>query len=986
MSPRPVSAPPAASPAAPKAAPAKAAKAPARAAKARREGPHFLVGIDLGTTNTVVAAADLTVPPSRRQIRLFPIEQLIAPGEVAARPLLPSARFHYDPETLPPAEASLPWAPPGTPPTLPGEIAHCLIGEGARFLGAKSPVRLLTSAKSWLCHGAVDRTAAILPWGAPAGVPQVSPLTASASYLAHVRAAWDLQHPEAPLATQEVVLTVPASFDEAARALTVEAARLAGLPAVRLVEEPQAVVYDWLWRHRRRLAEALGGGRLLLVCDVGGGTTDLTLIHIEPGGDESGTGAPQLTRIGVGDHLILGGDNVDLALAHHLEGRLGAPALSPAEFSGLLGQCRAAKEALLAAAAPESAPVTLLGGGRRLVGGARRTELSRAEAEALVLDGFFPSVGLEAEPLRRRAAVLEFGLPYAAEPGITRHVSAFLARHGAGDALAALPALPALPDLLLLNGGMFLSPRISQRMTEVVASWLPGPLRTLDNPHPEAAVAFGAVAYGIARIGGLARIGGGAARSYFLALEGRGPAMGICLLPKGTEEGEEVVLVERRFSLALGRPVGFRLCSATAEKDYRPGEVVPLEDPADPDRFQFLPPLALALARGEVEGKEIEVRLAAQLTEVGTVEIACLPVGTGTRRDLTFELRKAEGRVAATDAATPAAATAATTTSAPARGVLPPRLPEAEALIEQVFGPPRKGLAADAAKGLRAALERCLGPRASWDTALARELFAALLPGARYRRRSPEHERLWLGLTGYCLRPGFGAPLDDWRIDQCWPLYAQGLQHRHQAQCRTEWWTFWRRLAGGLDEARQGEILAGLAQELGAPVADQAAGGGGGGERAEVEPMVRLASTLERVPGPDKEALGDWLLSVGRRRLDPATLHWALGRIGARVPFHASAHQVVAAATAGRWLAALLAEDWKKAPAAAFAAALLARYCGDRGRDLDPESRAEVARRLQAARAPVAWARLVLEVAATDAEEEQRIFGESLPHGLRLLD
>lgn len=359
---------------------------------------RYTVGIDLGTSNTVVAFA----AEGEDRIELLAVEQNVGRGEVAARPLLPSVRYHPAPGELNPAELALPW--PST--------EEAVIGSFARELGAQVPGRLVASAKSWLSHSGVDRSAPILPWGATDDVPKVSPVAASASYLAHVRAAWHARFPTVPLEKQDIVLTVPASFDEGARALTVEAARLAGLPELRLLEEPQAVFHDWLFRHRQRLASELAQSRLVLVCDVGGGTTDLTLIQVEAG--EAGA-APRLTRIGVGDHLMLGGDNMDLALAHLVEQRLGGgERLSTSRFSQLVQRCRAAKEALLAADAPERVAVTLLGAGAKLVGAARSAELTREDVESRIVEGFLPLEGTEARPQKRRSGIVEFGKANAA--------------------------------------------------------------------------------------------------------------------------------------------------------------------------------------------------------------------------------------------------------------------------------------------------------------------------------------------------------------------------------------------------------------------------------------------------------------------------------------------------------------------------------------------------------------------------------------------
>ena len=362
---------------------------------------RYSVGIDLGTSNTVLAYAAV----GSQEIRVFEIDQLVSLGEVAARPLLPSVRYHAAPGELSAGDLQLPWRAPDNAVDRAGESQQdppVVIGRLARALGGQVPGRLVASAKSWLSHASVDRVAPILPWGAADDVRKVSPVEASASYLAHVRAAWNQRFPDAPLEAQDVVLTVPASFDEGARALTVEAARMAGLPTLRLLEEPQAAFYDWLFHHRDSLATELSDTRLVLICDVGGGTTDLTLIEVR-----MRDGEPELTRIGVGNHLMLGGDNMDLALAHRVEARLPQAGnertrLSAASLSQLVERCRGAKEQLLGPDAPESASITLLGAGSKLIGGARTAQVTREEVEQIIVDGFFPAVASNERPGRPR--------------------------------------------------------------------------------------------------------------------------------------------------------------------------------------------------------------------------------------------------------------------------------------------------------------------------------------------------------------------------------------------------------------------------------------------------------------------------------------------------------------------------------------------------------------------------------------------------------
>jgi len=930
----------------------------------------YTVGIDLGTTHTVVAYAPAAGRVSDATLRLFEIEQLVAPGEVAARALLPSLRYHPAAGELNSADLALPW---GAAPE--GAVIGPVIGHWARQLGAQVPGRLVSSAKSWLSHAAVDRLAPILPWGAPDEVPKVSPVAASASYLAHLRAAWNARFPQARLEHQELVLTVPASFDDAARALTLQAAREAGLPALsspaglptlRLLEEPQAALHDWLFRHRRKLAAELAEVKLVLVCDIGGGTTDLSLVrvtHVD--------GQPQLERFAVGRHLMLGGDNMDLALAHVVEGRMaagtaaasapGSARLSPAALAQLVERCRAAKERLLAAdaaGAPERATVTLLAAGAKLVGGARSAQLSRDEVEALVVDGFFPQGAADELPRRERAGggLLAFGLPYASDPAVTRHIAAFLQQH----------AHAGWPDALLLNGGVFRAERIVQRLQATLAGWRGAPLKLLHNADPDTAVARGAVAYALARRGQAPAIGGGSARSYFLVVDG-GPrdaaARGVCVLPRGTEPGHELPLAERSFALTRGQPVRFDLV-ATTTGQAQPGELVKL---AELDA-QPLPPLAAVLPGDDASRRELPVRLVSMLTEVGTLALHCIAEHDPARRwQLEFQLRSEHGDGG---------------TAAPAG--LPPRFDEALTAVERVFGARDRQADPKAVKQLRARLEALLGTRDRWTLATLRALYDALAQRARARRRSAEHERLWLSLAGWCLRPGFGDALDGWRAEQLWPLYEQGVQHGHDAQVNAEWWTLWRRAAGGLEEAAQQRLLQDFAYTLrGAELGSQA-------ERPPRlvkggwDDMMRVGASLERIAPEHKAEVGDWLVAQLERNTSPWTV-WAIGRLGARVPFHGSAHAVVAPERAAPWLAALLALDWKRVEGAAAAAANLARMSGDRARDFDAELRQQVIERLQAAHAAPSWIERVREVVALDEAGERGVFGEALPPGLKLI-
>jgi molecular chaperone DnaK (HSP70) len=951
--------------------------------------PAWLVGIDLGTTNTVLAHA----APGTQQVETFAIEQLVAPGEVAPAPLLPSARYHPAAGELAAGSLQLPWQAAD-----PGGVPDAVVGRLARLLGASTPGRLVASAKSWLSHHGVDRTAPILPWGAPDEVPKVSPLAASASYLAYLRAAWNARHPGQPLERQDLVLTVPASFDEGARALTLEAARLAGLPSLRLLEEPQAALYDWLHRHRDTLLEELADTRLVLVADVGGGTTDFSLVKValEDGKPAS---IPTLTRIGVGNHLILGGDNMDLALAHLVESRLAAQdgaqpgqqaRLSAARLAQLTERCRAAKEQLLAPDAPEQVSVTLLGAGSRLIGASRSAPLTREDIGRIVLDGFFPLNEHQEGAKRARAGIVEFGLPYASDPAITRHLADFLRQHAqaAREALGIEDdgSLP-VPDTLLLNGGVFRGAALAGRLADTLSAWRGQPVRVLHNADPDVAVARGAVAYTLSRQGLAPGIESGSARSYFLLLDDAQTSdvlKAVCLLPRGEKPGIEVRLTERSFGLRLGRPVRFHLVSTTADPlgaAPQPGDLVEL----DPHEVVRLPAIATVLraqaGAGADRKTEMPVQLAASLSEVGTLEVHCVAEdGSGQRWKLEFQLRGAE---------------ADTQPGETADGALPPRLEDAIARIDRIFGSRNQQVDSREVRQLRGTLEHLLGSRERWETPLLRRLFDALMERAKGRRRSAEHERVWLNLAGWCLRPGFGHPLDEWRIEQLWALFETGVQYHKDSQVRAEWWTLWRRVAGGLSLEAQLRLLDDFAFNLQAEPAERAKRPVTLVDGSE-DDMLRLGASLERIPSAYKVEIGDWMLQQimaipsmpkpdAKTAATYARLLAALARVGARQSLQSSAHEVATIEAAERWLELLLQLDWRRIEPAGFAAAHIARKTGDRSRDIGELLRQQVLHKLAASGAPASWTAMVREVVELDQASATRMFGDALPPGLKLL-
>ncbi|ELB2847746.1 hsp70 family protein [Vibrio alginolyticus] len=932
--------------------------------------PRFLVGIDLGTTNTVVAYCEITDNLEQSEVSLFDIDQLIGPGEVVRKPLLPSFRYHPAVGQISPSDLTLPWE--NEP--VSGDISNVIVGEWARELGAKVEGRQVSSAKSWLSHQAVDRSSDILPWAGAQDVEKVSPVIASASYLNHIRQAWNYRHPSNKLEDQDVVVTVPASFDETARKLTLEAAQLAGLKKIVLLEEPQAVCYDWYARHQQTAADELKELPLILVCDVGGGTTDLSLIEASFSSQDE----LALDRIGVGEHLMLGGDNLDLALAHLAESRFNqSKKLTAASLTKLIQQTRKAKENLLSASAPEEVKITMLGSGSKLLGGTKSIGLSKQEVHQIALDGFFPLSDFSEVPDKRRSAVVEFGLPYVADPAVSKHVAEFLTQHQQ-VARAALgiedDKQNAIPVGLLLNGGVFNSELVTERVTTLLSDWRGAPVTVLDNPHPDWSVALGAVAFGKARRGAQLKIGGGAARSYFLHLQEKNKmGKALCLLAKGTEEGHEIRLSGRRFSLTLGEPVRFNLLTSTHDTltnntAIQNGVMVDV----DPDLFAPLPPYITTL---EGEGAElqanqkerVEVQLACQLTEVGTLKMECVSAEDDSKRwELEFEVRNKQ-------------------TDDSEQVKLHPKLNECKELIARLYSGNKKSAESKEIKTLAKDLEKKLGKRDEWDFTTLRQLFDTFAQGRKRRRRSEQHEKNWLRLAGFALRPGFGDPTDSWRIEQVWGLYQQNIQFKNH-QGWTDWWVFWRRIAGGLSQEQQETILADIAKYLhpGAMKNPQSAKAA---QDMGYESMVRLSASLEHLEVEDKVLLATWFLSKAINHNQFEQAHWwAMGRLASRTPLYGSQHNVVPREQAEQWLPKLLEQNWQKEPMIAFAAVMICRKTGDRLFDISDDYREQVLAKLKQSKVPESWVSLVEEVKELSESESKRIFGDALPSGLTLVN
>jgi hypothetical protein len=594
----------------------------------------------------VLSFLDSSVGEENERIELQPVPQLVNPGEVAEASLLPSFLYIPGEMDFPQGSLALPW----------DRKAQLVIGELARKRGAENPLRLVASAKSWLSYAAVNRSAPILPWRSPDEVQKISPVEASSRYLEYLRSVWDSQiakkKPEIALAEQEIFLTIPASFDEEARELTLRAAEQAGFKHVTLLEEPQAAFYAWIESQGERWRKQVKVGDLILVCDVGGGTTDFSLISVlEENGELT------LKRIAVGDHILLGGDNMDLALARLLQKRLEDEGhrIDNWQLHGLWHQCRIAKEKLFANPKSQKEPITLLGKGTKLVGGTIKTEITRDDLNRVLIDGFFPKTPSDEMPARqRRIGFQELGLPYAADPAITKHLARFLSRQtqnsAEGEAIRRGPGGIACPTHILFNGGVMKAENLRNRIVEVLNDWLATEgfdrVTVLAAPDLDHAVARGAVYYGKARRGRGVRIRSGAARTYYIGIESAMPAVpgmeaplkALCVVPFGMEEGTEAKIPEREFGLVVGEPAEFRFLSSTVRKQDEIGSLI--EDWGD-DVLE-LSPLEVTLGLEGQEDTVLPVRLESRVSEIGTLELWCVSRDGQNRWKLEFNIREKE--------------------------------------------------------------------------------------------------------------------------------------------------------------------------------------------------------------------------------------------------------------------------------------------------------------------------------------------------------
>jgi molecular chaperone DnaK (HSP70) len=927
---------------------------------------RFLIGIDLGTTNSVVAHIDTQkVADPDSPISVFPVPQLVAPGEVRTLSALPSFLYFPTQEDLSAGGVVATWNE--QPPMVTGALA--------REQGALVPSRQASSAKSWLSYAGAHRRAKILPAQAEPPQPMISPVEASARYLMHLRDAWNGAigtDAETRFEHQEIVLAVPGSFDEEARELTVEAARSAGLDNLTLLEEPLAAFYAWIAANPPALAgksEDLRDGELILICDIGGGTSDFSLVRAR-----RVDGELQFERTAIGEHLLLGGDNLDLALAGCVEKKLKDCMLTLRQRYALRRACCVAKERLLNDPSLESVPVTVLGSGRAVVGQALSIDLTREEVLDILTTGFLPITTFDEMPAPGRSTGLrELGLPYASDPAITKHLAAFLTQAAAvvGNVSSANPRM-ARPDAVLFNGG-FCTPVVTRdRIVEAISAWFGGAQsgwrpKLLHNEAVDSAVARGAAYYGSVRRGAGLRIRAGCARTYYIGLPWNDGLQAICVLPAGAEEGTTLPLLNRDFSLLANRPVSFTLYSSRTRNDAH-GEVAVLDD-AEVHRH---PPLVTLLRYGKkMRDVYLTIGLRASFTEVGTLELWCESRETSHRWRLQFELRDEEAQAEHLDTvkSRPAARRSSAVSSSDAKAE------PAAKLIGRTFGGSAETstLAPDA---LVSSMEAALGAkRDSWPISAIRRFSDVLMEFAAGRNNSPGHEMRWLNLSGFCLRPGFGAPGDNARVSKLLAI-ASNLAFVDDLQCQVGALVLLRRIAGGINASEQQTLYRKYATASGSKNKR-------GNRQLEYEKW-RLLASLEHLLGGTRALLGNEVLAKIKREPGDAMWLWSLGRLGNRIPLYGPLHSVVSAEIAGEWLKKLLDLPTFTAVTAS-AMVLIARRTDDRSRDVDEVIREQTISRLVALGIGEETIQLLSKYVPPERADAVRSFGESLPPGLQLV-
>lgn len=912
---------------------------------------RYIIGIDLGTTNSCLSYVDTQNP--KLSIQQFLIPQHITPDTVEFKPMLPS--FCYLP-TEHEGAFKLPWKK---------QLSPYIVGLFAQSHGAKIPTRLVQSAKSWLCHSSTDRREKILPFESADRSIRISPIEATARYLMHLREAWNhvmsKGNPDYELEQQEVILTVPASFDEVARALTAEAAKLAGFKNMTFLEEPQAAFYCWIAQHEGTWQQTLKAGDCILVCDVGGGTTDFSLIDVKEGG-----GKITFQRMAVGDHLLLGGDNIDVAIADFLEKKLHSgnnQELNSLQWLQLIAQARLAKESLLKTdfTAPSSFKVYLQGTGASVIQGSLTTEISKDELQKLLLEGFFGNYSWEdAIKLKRSGGFRTMGLPYEEEPSITKHLAHFL--HQARE------IEPKSPDFVLFNGGTMKPELFQHAIVESLKNWFPGKSpKILPSSSLDLAVGYGAAYYGKVRqnLGGI-KIGGGSPRSYYLGLNSKA----LTLLPRGTEEGASYEPQET-FYVLPNTPVAFHLYTSHVRLHDVQGELIEI----DTEKMHLLPPIHTLLRYGkkqqhEAQKEKIPVHLKVSLTAIGTLELWLESQNSEHRWALEFQVRTASGQdnsLATVDKQRQDQTFEAQD------------LQQAQSIIEDCF----KKQSFKPNTVISKLEETLQQNKLEWPPSVLRNLWEPLLQVASLRKQAPDFEVRWWNLVGFILRPGYGYPLDDVRVKDLWKIILGDLKATKSSEQQIQQWICFRRIAGGLNKGQQMQLAHDLLQEM----TNKRTGKvelRNKNEEYQYAEKVRAFAALELIDQNLKSKVGNILVErIASGKALPAE-YWALGRIGARHLIHGSAVHAVSKETCQKWVSSLMQAKALDLNQSYFMMAQLARKTDNREINLPQTTIDQILAKFDSHPEKERLKSLLENEMPLTQNEQSYLFGEQLPIGISL--
>lgn len=911
---------------------------------------RYIIGIDLGTTNSCVSYVDTQDP--KLTIQSLRIPQVVSAGYVESLPSLPSFCYLCSQHEWPTGSLALPW----------NKNSDGLIGFLAQSHGSKVPTRLVQSAKSWLCHSAANRKDKILPMEGDHEY-KISPLEATAKYLSHIKEAWNYllgkKDFNDEFDQQEIILTVPASFDEVARRLTAEAAKMAGYNHLTLLEEPQAAFYSWISLHEDQWQKFFRPNDSILVCDVGGGTTDFSLIEVR-----ESNGKLAFNRMAVGDHLLLGGDNMDAAIAHYIEKKFfqehHQQELHTSQWLQMKCQARFAKETLLdISKSQEIFPITIQGTGSSIVKGSLSTQIQREEITTILLNGFFAQHSWdEALKLHKSSGFRTMGLPYEEEPSITKHLAAFLKR----------AQLDKAPEYVLFNGGAMKPGLFQQAILQSLKTWHPAStLQVLQSISLDFAVSRGAAYYGKVRRGLGERIGGGTSKAYYLGIDikssdGHLSHQALTLLPRGAEESASFEYPQI-FSLRPNIPVSFNLYTSQVRLSDKKGDLIPI----DSKELQLLPPIHTLLRLGKNFMEHVPVRLNVSLTAIGTIELWLQSEKTEHRWTLEFQLRNASGQENHISGLAQARQDENFDAS---------YLQSATNYIRDIFNTSSKPAR------IMESLENLINqPRRDWSISILRTLFDALITIHAKRKVNSDFEARWWNMAGFFLRPGFGYPLDDFRIKEIWKIILGDFNTPVTAECQIQKWICYRRISGGLNKGQQTQ----LANEIQPSLMPNKSNKIILKVKSDLYPYsekIRTLASFELLDISQKIKIGQALLD---RLLNGNTIpadFWSLGRIGARHLIYGSAANIISREECTTWIRALLKLPISEHLMQLFAQ--LARKTDYREHHLAQTVVDEIISYFDQTPYQERLQQLLTQTSSLTTKEKEQILGDNLPAGLIL--